>query len=168
VKDNPGSAPARLTTPDGYEVSTGSFPSGDLLAAWRASGAPDVVAASSAMGLGRVGRAAIPPVAMIMRSARLRRFAAKRLAALRVKDAPKTRPFSWSYARVEWSDGTAREGWLKVGDGMDFTTAAASTIAVRLTRGEGKPPIHTWGIVRTVPLDGHRRRIPHRWLGMSA
>ncbi|HEV3382861.1 MAG TPA: hypothetical protein VG142_18000 [Trebonia sp.] len=32
---------------------------------------------------------------------------------------------SWGHAVIHWADGTSREGWLRAGDGMDFTPAAA-------------------------------------------
>ena len=55
------------------------------------------------------------------------------------------RTSSWGHARVEWSDGTVREGWLRVGDGTDFTAAVAAEVTQRLLRGEGRPGAHTPG-----------------------
>ena len=46
---------------------------------------------------------------------------------------------------MEWSDGTVREGWLRVGDGTDFTAAVAAEVTQRLLRGEGRPGAHTPG-----------------------
>jgi short subunit dehydrogenase-like uncharacterized protein len=145
VRDNPGSDPEKITTPSGEVQLSGSFPSGELLTAWRASGAPEVMSAGSAMGLSSVARAAIPAIAGIMRSARLRRFAAARLTSMKLKGGPRPREFSWSRARVEWSDGTVRTGWLRSGDGMDFTTDVAAEVAVRLARGLGMPGAYTPG-----------------------
>jgi hypothetical protein len=44
---------------------------------------------------------------------------------------------------VKWSDGTEREGCLRVGDAMDFTCAAAAEVAQRLLRGDGRAGAHT-------------------------
>lgn len=145
VRDNPGSGPERITTPSGEVQLSGSFPSGELLTAWRASGAPEVMSAGSAMGLSPVARAAIPAASAIMRSARLRRFAAGRLANMKLKGGPAPREFSWSRARVEWPDGTVRTGWLRSGEGMNFTADVAAEVAVRLVRGLGKPGAYTPG-----------------------
>jgi hypothetical protein len=40
---------------------------------------------------------------------------------------------------VTWPDGTSREGWLRAGDGMDYS----ASVAARLARGEGKPGAYT-------------------------
>ena len=145
VADNPASDPEKITAPDGHVLSSGSFPSGELLTAWRASGAPAVLSASSAMGLPPVARAAIPVVGAIMRSARLRRFVVSRLSNVRMTAAARPREYSWSRARVEWADGSVRVGWLRSGDGMDFTSAVASEVAIRLARGEGRTGAYTPG-----------------------
>ena len=44
---------------------------------------------------------------------------------------------------MTWPDGTTREGWLRAGEGMDFTAAVVAETAARLARGEGKPGAHT-------------------------
>jgi hypothetical protein len=33
-----------------------------------------------------------------------------------LKACPRPREHSWGHARVEWADGTVREGWLRLGD----------------------------------------------------
>ncbi|MEK8169353.1 hypothetical protein NKH77_04770 [Streptomyces sp. M19] len=43
------------------------------------------------------------------------------------------------HAVVEWADGTRREGWLRAGEGMDFTTDVTATVAARLLQGEARP-----------------------------
>jgi short subunit dehydrogenase-like uncharacterized protein len=60
-----------------------------------------------------------------------------------LKEAPAPRAHSWSHARIEWSDGAVREGWLSSGEGMNFTADAAAGVAVRLAQGQGKPGAFT-------------------------
>jgi short subunit dehydrogenase-like uncharacterized protein len=135
--------PAELVTPDGEHLHSANFPSGDLLTAWRASQAPNVVAGSTEVPSGTVIRYALPVFSLLARSARLRRLATTRLANTTIKERPKPRPNSWGHATVKWSDGTEREGWLRVEDAMDFTCAVAAEVAQRLLRGEGLPGAHT-------------------------
>jgi short subunit dehydrogenase-like uncharacterized protein len=40
---------------------------------------------------------------------------------------------------VEWADGSQHEGWLRAGDGMDFTADVTATVAELLARGAGEP-----------------------------
>lgn len=134
--------PMRLTLPDGAEVRTASMPLGDLVAARRASGAPSVVAASSQAPSGLV-RTALPLVTALLAVAPLRAFAQRRLARVTVKAQPRPREHSWAHARVEWADGTVREGWLRVGDAMVFTGVVPAEIARRLLDGSGKPGAFT-------------------------
>src|ERR1700754_4516001 len=47
VRARAGGAAQRLTTPDGDVVTTASLGSGELFAAWQASGAPSVIGASA-------------------------------------------------------------------------------------------------------------------------
>lgn len=62
-----------------------------------------------------------------------------------IKAAARPREHSWGHAVVTWPDGTSREGWLRADDGMDFTADVATEVAVRLSRGEGKPGAYTPG-----------------------
>lgn len=140
-----GAEPLRLTTPDGEQVTTGSVPTGELLAAWRASGAPSVVAASSVVPTGTVVRAVVPPVLALLRVPAVRRFAVDRLAARPLAAAPMPRPHSFAHASVEWEGGERREGWLRLGDAGVFTAAVAAEVALRLVRGEGAPGAWTPG-----------------------
>ncbi|WP_157181104.1 hypothetical protein [Actinopolymorpha alba] len=43
------------------------------------------------------------------------------------------------HAVVEWADGTRHEGWLRAGDGMDFTADITATVTELLARGVGRP-----------------------------
>lgn len=140
-----GAEPLKLTTPGGDAVTTASAPSGELLAAWRASGAESVVAASSEVPTGAVVRLIIPVVSAIVRVPAIAGFATRRLAQVSVKAKDRPRQFSWARARAEWPSGEAQEGWLRAGDAMTFTAAAAAEVAQRLARGEGRPGAHTPG-----------------------
>lgn len=40
---------------------------------------------------------------------------------------------------VEWADGTRHEGWLRAGDGMDFTADVTAAVTELLARGVGSP-----------------------------
>ena len=137
--------PLQLTTPDGDVLATGSGPSGELIAAWRASNADSVIAASTAAPSNALVRFVLAAVSAIFRGPGVSSFAVRRIARipLRAQDMP--RPFSWAHARAEWSDGTVREGWLRVGDGTDFTAAVAAEVTGRLLRGEGQPGSYTPG-----------------------
>ncbi|GAA4668723.1 MULTISPECIES: saccharopine dehydrogenase NADP-binding domain-containing protein [Amycolatopsis] len=145
VRARLGSGFERLTLPDGTTVGTTAWPSGELEVACRASGAPDVVAATGAMPSGRLVRALLPGVAALVSVPPLRRALKRRLAAMRVKARPAPREFTWARARAWWPDGSTREGWLRAGEGMAFTAAVAAEVAARLARGEGRPGARTPG-----------------------
>lgn len=134
-----------VTTPDGDAVTTAAFPSGDLIAAWRASGAAEVRSASSEMPSGVAVRLALPALVMLMRPVAVRRLATRQLARMKLRARERPRPFSWGHARAEWGDGTVREAWLRAEDAMDFTAATAADVALRLCRGAGKPGAYTPG-----------------------
>ncbi len=135
----------QLTTPDGETMSTASFPSGELLAAWRASRAETVVAASSIAPTGTAIRLAMPVLSALFRIPGVTGLAATGLARVKLREQERPRPFSWTHARAEWADGEVREGWLRTGDAMDFTAAATAEVARRLARGDGRPGAYTPG-----------------------
>ncbi|SDS53161.1 saccharopine dehydrogenase family protein [Microlunatus soli] len=138
-----GDHPIELVTPDGDTVRTAGMPSGELIAAWRLSGARSVLAASNMapstlpvrIAL-RVGTALlqIPPVA---------RFAVARLAAVRMPARPRPREHSWARARAQWADGEVREGWLRAPEGMAFTSAIIAEVVRRCVAGDSKPGAYT-------------------------
>ncbi len=138
-----GGDPQTLTLPDGETAKSGSVPSGELVAAQRASGAPSVAVTSALAPSSPVIRAVLPLLGRVLSVPVLRRFAVRRLAAVPTKAAPRPRTHSWGHAIVTWPDGTTREGWLRDSDGMNFTTAVVAEVAARLARGEGKPGAHT-------------------------
>lgn len=147
-----GAEPVQFKTPDGDVVTTASVPSGELLAAWRASGAGSVVAASSEVPTGTAARLIIPALSAPLRVPAVARFAAGRLARVPLKAKDRPRPFSWAHARVQWPSGEVREGWLRAGDAMTFTAAVMAEVARRLVRGEGHPGAHTPGALFGPPL----------------
>ena len=57
----------------------------------------------------------------------------------------KGQEFSWTHARVEWASGKTREGWLRMGDAMVFTTAVVAQVAGRLAANDGRPGAYTPG-----------------------
>ncbi|MGV9244435.1 hypothetical protein [Streptomyces sp. NPDC003710] len=145
VRATLGGYAERLALPDGARVHTVGGPSGDLEAAHRASGAPFVVAATSAVPAGRAGRAVLPVAAALLSRPVLGRAAKRRLARVRVTARGRSGEVSWARARVRDVDGRTREGWLRTGAATEFTAAVAAEVASRLVRGEGRPGAHTPG-----------------------
>jgi short subunit dehydrogenase-like uncharacterized protein len=134
---------AHLVLPDGAEVTTASMPLGELIAAQRASGAPEVVSASSEAPSAPVVRAILPLATALLQLAPVREFAKKRLARVQLKAHPRPREHSYGHAVVTWPDGTTREGWLRLGDAQAFTGAVPAEIARRLLDGQGRPGAYT-------------------------
>jgi len=143
VRSRLGGSAQRLLLPDGEQVTSSEAPSAELLAARRASGAPDVVLTTAMMPASPVARAVLPVAQRLLALEPLRRLMIQRMAATRVKAAPRPRTHSWGHAVITWPDDTSREGWLRTGEAMDFTADVSAEIAARLVRGEGKPGAHT-------------------------
>jgi short subunit dehydrogenase-like uncharacterized protein len=135
--------PASLTLPDGTKVTTASMPLGELIAAQRASRAPSVVSASSEAPSSPVVRAVLPLATTLLAIGPVRAFARKRLAGVKLKARERPREYSYGHARLEWPDGTVREGWLQLGDAQAFTGAVPAEIARRLLAGEGRAGAYT-------------------------
>ncbi|MEV4051008.1 hypothetical protein AB0J55_07445 [Amycolatopsis sp. NPDC049688] len=138
-----GAKPRTIVLPDGETATVAGIASGELVAAQRASGAPDVTVFSGLAPAAPVVRALLPLLGRLVSIPVVRRFAVRRLAAVRTKAAPRPRTHTWGHAVVTWPGGTTREGWLRAGEGMDFTAAVVAEVAARLARGEGKPGAHT-------------------------
>lgn len=143
ASDRIGSDPRPLTLPDGTTVTTASVPLGELVAAWRSGGAPDVVAASSGAPSGNVARAALPVAGALLAARPLRDLVRRRLARASMPARPRSREHSFAHAEIHWSDGARREGWLRMGDASDFTTAVTVGAALRLLRGEAPTGAYT-------------------------
>ncbi|WP_030454782.1 saccharopine dehydrogenase NADP-binding domain-containing protein [Herbidospora cretacea] len=144
VRVRAGGAAERLTTPDGDVVTTASLGSGELFAAWQASGAPSVIGASALVPAGPALRAALPVIAGVLRLPGMAAFATRRLARITTTTArERPRQSSWARARVEWPSGRVREGWLRTGEAMTFTVGAVTEVARRLAEGRGRPGAFT-------------------------
>lgn len=137
-----GARRQRLVTPDGEHVTTGLVPLGELAAAHRASGAAEVEAASAEAPHG-VLRVLLPAAAVLLRVGPLRRALIRRLAATKTTAHPRPREHSWAHARVDWADGTTREGWLELDDASEATADFAAETAARLAAGQGSPGAFT-------------------------
>lgn len=138
-----GGAARVLTTPDGDRVAPALMPLGELVAAQRASAAPFVDAASSEVPAGRLVRAVLPVASRLLAVGPLRRFAARRLAAVRFAARPAPRAHSWGHAVVTWSDSTTTEGWLRLPEAQAATVAIAAEVVRRLVHGQGRPGAFT-------------------------
>jgi short subunit dehydrogenase-like uncharacterized protein len=125
--------------------TTVSGPTGKLEAARRASGGSSVVAASSLFPAGPLIRVGLPIATAALRIPPLRGAVTGRIARTPTTTRARPREHSWAHARVRWSSGEVREGWLRAGEGMEFTAAVAAGVAGRPARGEGKPGAHTPG-----------------------
>jgi short subunit dehydrogenase-like uncharacterized protein len=133
----------RLVTPAGDTVTTSALPTGDLLAAWRASHAGSVISATSVLPSGPAVRAVFPLMSLLMRAPSLRRFTIGRVARIPLPQRERPTEFSWGHAWAQWDDGTARDGWLRLGDAQDFTVAATAEIARRLAGRQAPPGAYT-------------------------
>lgn len=132
--------------PDGTQVVTGSMALGDLEAAHRASHAPFVVAGSHLAPKGAFARLAVSGLSALLSARALRGFMTRRLAAVRIQAPVSAGPAtSWARARVEWADGETKQAWLRAGEGMAFTGAVMSEVALRLANQEGHPGAFTPG-----------------------
>ncbi|PRX99628.1 hypothetical protein [Allonocardiopsis opalescens] len=138
-----GADAAPLTLPDGTRVTTAGWPSGELLAAQRASGAPSVIAASSELPTSPLTRALMPVAMSLLEITPIRAFATRRLAEVSFEARERPREFSWAHALLEWPDGTRRAGWLRVGDAQAYTGAVPAEVAVRLAAGGAPAGAHT-------------------------
>jgi len=145
VRAGVGGDSERLTAPDGTTVVTGAVPLGDLEAARRASRAPFAVAASSEAPAGPLARVLMTALSKVAAWRPLRGVLRRQLARLRLPAPPPSRAFSWGHARVQWADGSVREGWLRAPEGMAFTCTVMSEVAARLANGGSRPGAYTPG-----------------------
>ncbi|MHA3703150.1 NAD(P)-binding domain-containing protein [Jatrophihabitans sp. YIM 134969] len=146
VRAGVATARQQLTTPSGDVVTTSSVPTGDLLAAWRASGAEEVVSGSSEIPSGPLVRAAFPVVSMTLRWPALRRIAVARLARTPLPVRVRPREFSWGHAWAQWADGSTGEMWLRLADAGQFYEDVAAETARRVFAGV-RPGAHTPGVL---------------------
>jgi hypothetical protein len=90
----------RTPLPGGGSIRTVVVPTGELEAARRASGAPDVSAASSEVPTDRISRLALPVMGAAMRFGPARRGLVRLVDRLQLAPPAKPGDFSWAYARV--------------------------------------------------------------------
>ena len=107
--------------PDGTTVKSAAVPSGELFAARKASGAPDIDFTSALAPTSSVIRATLPLMSRLLKLPAMRRMMIRQMAAVKTKKAPRPRPYSWGHAVITWPDGTTRESWLRAEDAMDYT-----------------------------------------------
>jgi short subunit dehydrogenase-like uncharacterized protein len=143
VRARLGAGALDLRLPDGETARPAGVPTGELLAARRISGAPDVRVTNALAPPAPLARAALPLVGAALAVPCVRRPAIRALAGVRRKAAPRPRTHSWGHAMAGWADGTVREGWLRAGDATQFAAETAAEIAARLARGEGRPGAYT-------------------------
>lgn len=143
VKTRLGAEVHHVSLPDGERTSSVGVASGELIAAHRVSGAPSVSATSGLIPASLAVRAALPLLSAILRIRAVRTFAIGRMAGIKTKAAPRPRPHTWGHAVITWPDGITREGWLRAGDAMEFTSAVAAQTALQLAAGKGRPGAHT-------------------------
>ena len=74
-----------------------------------------------------------------------RSLAASAIAKVPLRAGDRPRASSWGHARVWWPSGTVRDGWLRTGEGHEFTAAVAAEVTQRLLHGEGHPGAFTPG-----------------------
>ncbi|MEU6512293.1 saccharopine dehydrogenase NADP-binding domain-containing protein [Streptomyces sp. NPDC046942] len=143
VKTRLGSDVQTHMLPDGQTVKSASAPSGELLAAQRASAAPNVSVTSALAPTSCIVRAVLPLFATLLSVPGLRRLAVRQMAKAPIKAAPRPRTHSWGHVVVTWGDGSRREGWLRADDGMDYTADVITRTAVRLVQGEAPSGAYT-------------------------
>ncbi len=140
-----GSYGETLIAPDGSKIRTGAASSGDLEVARRASGASFAVAGSIMAPTAPLARAMMSAILLLFKFRSVREFAKRYMANMVMPPSRKTPKPSWAHARVEWADGRVRDAWLRAGEGMAFTSGVAAEVALRLSRGEGRPGAFTPG-----------------------
>ena len=153
-----GSNVQHLTLPDGATVTSAAVPSGELFAARRTSGAPNVDFTSALAPTAPVMRAVLPTMTRMLRVPSIRRMMVTQMANSTTKAAPRPRPHSWGHAVVTWSDGAVLEGWLRTGDAMDFTADALTAVTMAIGKG-GAPhgaftPAAAFGVEIAVEAGG--------------
>jgi short subunit dehydrogenase-like uncharacterized protein len=138
-----GAERQRLTLPDGTAVTTSAVSTGDLHAAWLASGSPSVTAGSSLLPDSPALRMVLPVAGAALSLEPLARLATRLLARTPTAARARNREHSFGHALVSWPDGTTREGWLRAGEAMEFTAAVMAECVVRLARSDSAPGAYT-------------------------
>jgi short subunit dehydrogenase-like uncharacterized protein len=143
VRARIGAERQSLTLPDGTAVTTSAVPTGELHAAHLASGAPSVIAGSGLLPDAPGMRLALTVVGAALSVTPLAQLTTRLLARTRTPARTRTREHSYAHARVDWPDGTSREGWLCTGEAMEFTSAVMAECALRLAQNGAAPGAYT-------------------------
>ena len=138
-----GSGFERLRLPDGSSVGAVAVPTGELLAAQAATGAGEVVAASSEVPSAAPIRAVLPFASRLLARPAVRNAAHRAINRWRLQPPARSGEHSWAHARLTWADGSVRDGWLRTGEGYAFTARVAALVASRLADGDGRPGAFT-------------------------
>ncbi|MFF1922158.1 saccharopine dehydrogenase NADP-binding domain-containing protein [Streptomyces sp. NPDC058221] len=88
VRARLGADPQHIALPDGEAVKSAGAPSGELLAAQRASGAPSVTVTSALVPASFAARTALPVLGMLVSVPALRRLAIRQMAGMTAEAAP--------------------------------------------------------------------------------
>jgi short subunit dehydrogenase-like uncharacterized protein len=145
TRTRPGSAFWRIPTPSGSSIGGLGVAVGDLESARRASGAGDVDAFTAEIPANGVVRAVLPALAKATRYGPVRK-AIEYGVGLTDSPGPAGKDddyVSLSYAQLNWADGEARAGWLKMGDGYEFSGKVAAAVVLAQLAGEVPPGAHT-------------------------
>jgi short subunit dehydrogenase-like uncharacterized protein len=145
VRTRLGANHERIPFPNSTPTDVLAVPTGELEAARRASGAGDVLAYSSEVPSGRLVRAVLPAVSVLLAVRPVHTTVQRVINRKRLTPPAKAGHESWAYARLEWDDGTRREAWLHTGEGYSFTARVAARTAARLADGSAVAGAYTPG-----------------------
>lgn len=145
TRTRPGSAYWRIPTPSGSSMDGLGVAVGDLESARRASGAGDVDAFTAEIPANGLVRAVLPALTKATRFGPIRR-AIEYGVGLTDSPGPAGQDddyVSLSYAQLDWADGASRAGWLKMGDGYEFSGKVGAAVVLAQLAGAVPPGAHT-------------------------
>jgi short subunit dehydrogenase-like uncharacterized protein len=145
TRTRPGSAYWRIPTPRGGSMGGLGVAVGDLESARRASGAGDVDAFTAEIPANGLVRAVLPALTRASRYGAIRR-AIEYGVGLTDSPGPAGRGddyVSLSYAQLDWADGESRAGWLKMGDGYEFSGKVGAAVVLAQLAGGVPSGAHT-------------------------
>jgi hypothetical protein len=145
TRTRPGSAYWRIPTPRGGSMGGLGVAVGDLESARRASGAGDVDAFTAEIPANGLVRAVLPALTRATRYGAIRR-AIEYGVGLTDSPGPAGRGddyVSLSYAQLDWADGESRAGWLKMGDGYEFSGKVGAAVVLAQLAGGVPSGAHT-------------------------
>ncbi len=129
-----GKGAKKLAFPDGSERTIMPVPSGDLVAAFQVTAIPEIKAYLEFAGSPLVLRLAMPILQGVMKIKFVRQMAEKASArSAKSETTPlesQAEKYSYIWVRATNQAGKSKEGWLKLGEGYQFT-AKSSVLAVK-------------------------------------